>query len=250
MSDPIMAATPWPENGDLIADVHALGYLRDDDHVLDPTHERGIWWKRWRPEKLTTHHRAIDGTDFRDLPHPDGTFDAIAYDPPYVCPGGRKTSTVQDMHDRFGMNEGGAADPDFRTPAELQQLINDGLTEMWRLVRASAVLTLDPVRPNGVVVVKCKDYIWSGRLFPGTHHTLVHALALGFLLEDRLEHLSGTGPQPKTNPDGSERGQFHARRNLSTLLVLRKPPQRAADATLDFDALRRGVEHVDGGELL
>jgi hypothetical protein len=119
---------------------------------------------------------------------------------------------------------------------------------MWRLVRPSAVQTLDPHRPNGVVLVKCKDYIWSGRLFPGTHHTLVHAIELGFTLEDRLEHLSGTGPQPKTNPDGSARGQFHARRNLSTLLVLRKPPQRAAVATLDFDRRRQSHDDVAVGE--
>jgi hypothetical protein len=211
----VLAATSWQSNADLIADVHQLGYLRDDDHVLDPTYEKGTWWNRWRPEKLTTHHRTKDGSDFRSLPYPDGNFDAVAFDPPYVCPGGRKTSTIQPMFDRYGMNEGGAEDPDFRTPAELQQIINDGLNEMSRVVQTSLRRALHPTAPNGIVLVKCKDYIWSGQLWTGTHHTLTHALNLGLILEDRLEHIGTPGPQSQTR-------QVHARRNLSTLLVLRK----------------------------
>jgi hypothetical protein len=211
----VLAATPWNTNAEMIADVHRLGYLRDTDHVLDPTYERGTWWKAWRPEKLTTQFRAEDGSDFRDLGYPDGAFDAIAYDPPYVCPGGRRTSTTQPMHDRYGMNEGGSADPDFRTPAELQAIINDGLAEMYRLVRPSVRKALSDAGPNGVVVAKVKDYVWSGQLWIGTHHTLSHALALGFVLEDRLEMIGTPGPQSQTR-------QVHARRNLSTLLVLRR----------------------------
>lgn len=214
-SELILAADHWNTNGDLIAAVHKLGYLRVTDHVLDPTYEKGTWWKQWRPPVLTTHHRAVDGTDFRSLPHPDAWFDAIAYDPPYVCPGGRATSTINPMFDRYGMNEGGAADPDFRTPAELQAIINDGLTEMYRLVKPSQRKSVHPSGPNGVVLVKCKDYIWSGQLWAGTHFTLTHALDLGFVLEDRFEHIGVPGPQSQTT-------QKHARRNLSTLFVLRK----------------------------
>ena len=243
---PILAAFAWPTNAELIADCHTLGYLRDGDHVLDPTFENGVWWKAWRPEKLTTHHRAEDGSDFRSLPYPDGTFDAVAYDPPYVCPGGRKTSTIKEMHDRYGMNEGGFEDPAFSTPAELQALINEGLTEMHRLARPSQFKKLHPTAPNGVVLVKVKDYIWSGQFFPGTHHTLVHALTLGFTIEDRFEMFGDPGPQPLTRPVCANCGyrrrktdtaclkcgeeetadllidQVHARRNLSTLFVLRR----------------------------
>lgn len=203
-TDLVMAATSWPSNADLIADCHRLDYLRDSDHVLDPTYEKGNWWKKWRPEKLTTHHRAVDGSDFRNLPYPDGTFDAIAFDPPYVCPGGRKTSNIKKMHDAYGMNEGGCDDPDFRTPTELQAIIDGGLIEMRRLVKR-----------RGIVLVKCKDYIWSGRLWIGTHHTLTQAISLGFEPVDRLEHIGTPGPQSQTR-------QVHARRNLSTLHVLRK----------------------------
>lgn len=233
----VLAAHNWATNAELIADCHQLGYLRDTDTVLDPTYGQGTWWNVWRPAKLTAFCRAEDGSDFRHLPRCDATFDAIAYDPPYVCPGGRSTSTIGEMHDRYGMNEGGSTDPAFRTPEELQQIINDGLTEMWRLVKPAACRALTADRPNGIVLVKCKDYIWSGRLFPGTYHTLRHAETLGFVCEDRFEHLGSPGPQPTLNPDGTPRRQVHARRNLSTLLVLRRPPATPSKVDDLFDSL-------------
>ncbi len=196
----VLAAQPWNSNAELIADCARLGYLRDDDHILDPTYGRGVWWKVWRPEKLTTHHQPDDGIDFRALPHSDGTFDAVAFDPPYVCPGGRKTSSIKAMHGAYGMDG-----EDFRTPRELQDIIDAGVLEMRRVVK-----------PRGIVLVKCKDYIWSGCLFAGTHFTLTGALDGGFELVDRLEHIGTPGPQSQTR-------QVHARRNLSTLFVFRSP---------------------------
>lgn len=216
----ILAATPWRTNGHLIADCHQLGYLRSTDHVLDPTFGKGTWWKEWEPEKLTTRNRSIDGSDFRRLPFLAGSFDAIAYDPPFVCPGGRKTSTISEMHDRYGMNEGGSADPDFRTPAELQVIINDGLTEMARLVRPARTKN-----EGGIVLAKCQNYIWSGQLWEGAELTREHARTIGFVVVDRMEMLVRPGPQPTVNRDGSPRRQVHARRNLSTLFVLRRPKQ-------------------------
>lgn len=200
---PVLAASAWASNADLIVDCVRLGYLRDTDHVLDPTYEGGTWWNRWRPEHLTTHNRDHDGSDFRGLAYPDATFDAIAYDPPYVSCGGRTTTTRPDIWARYGMEDApGSA-------SELQALINDGLTEMHRLTRRT-------------VLVKCQDYISSGGFWLGTHWTLTHALSLGFECVDRLEHISSPRPQPTLNRDGSPRRQVHARRNLSTLFVLRK----------------------------
>ena len=88
----------------------------------------------------------------------------------------------------------------------MQDQINDGLTEMVRVVK-----------PGGIVLVKCQDYVSSGRLWLGTHHTLTHALRLGCECVDRLEHHG----EPRPQPPG--RRVLHARRNLSTLFVLRTP---------------------------
>lgn len=203
----ILAASQWPTNSHLIADCHRLGYLRDEWVTLDPTFGKGNWWKIYRPTQLITHDIRIDNVDFRELPEPDKTFDAVAFDPPYVSIGGRTTTTIPSMHSAYGMNQ----TPN--TPQALQNVINDGLQEIFRVLKL-----------RGVALIKCQDYITSGKLWPGTHHTLNHALNLGFRLQDRFEHVTHPRPQPpRTDASGNPTPQRHARRNLSTLFVVTKP---------------------------
>lgn len=197
---PILAANKWRTNGDLIYDAARLGYLSPEWAILDPTYGRGNWWTVFHPLNLTKHDIALDGVDFRKLPEAHETFDAAVFDPPYIAPGGRKTSTIGDFNDRYGLHK----TP--RRPEGLQRMNNAGLVELWRVVK-----------PRGYVLAKCKDYINGGRLFPATHLTLIAAFGIGFDLADRLEHISRPGPTPP------HKTQQHARRNLSTLLVLKKP---------------------------
>lgn len=212
--DVVLAANRWASNAELIADCHVLGYLRDDWVTLDPTYGRGIWWKRWRPKTLVIHNRPDDGLDFRQLPHADNTFQAIAFDPPFVSIGGRKTTGLPEYHDRFGMTDAPS------TPLGVQAMINEGLDEMVRVLR-----------PRGMLLVKSQDYISSGQFWPGTHYTLTYALGLGCEIVDRLEHIGSPRPQPtRTRKDGTPVRQIHARRNLSTLLVLRGPKKTGAIA--------------------
>jgi hypothetical protein len=205
----IFAAHAWKNNAELITACHALGYLKDDDKVLDPTCGRGRWWTQWKPADLTTHDVLIDDTDFRDLSdlYDDHAFDAIAYDPPYVPRGGQTASArMQDFNERYGrvINT---------TPASIQQLIDDGLTEMVRLVK-----------PKGIILVKCQSYIWAGKYWPGAHYTLAHGLDLGCTLVDQFQHVTSPRPQPpRTRKDGKLAVQQHARNNYSTLLVLGAP---------------------------
>lgn len=203
---PILAASSWPTNGELIADVAQL-YIPDEPvpWVLDATYGRGLWWTKVRPIGLTTNDlvvgRAEHAYDFRQLPDDwASSFDVVAYDPPYVCVGGRESTGMADLHDRYGLT----AAP--RTPETLQQMMGEGLTEMVRVTR-----------PGGLILMKCQDYISSGKFWAGTYFSQEWAVRVLHLeLVDRFEHVSGVRPQPPG------RGQVHARRNLSTLFVFRK----------------------------
>lgn len=206
-----LSAHAWPSNGDLIAEVLELfGFDLDDSAVLDLTYGKGNWWTVKRPRLLVRNDinpaKGDTHEDYRGRTKwEDNSFPLVAYDPPYQSQGGRDTSTIPGMNDAYG--RGLTA----RTPAENQEWINAGLGEAVR------VCTI-----GGLVLVKCMDYITSGRLWGGTHHTLAHALTLPVEVEAVYHHVGGPGPQPKSNPDGSVRRQKHPRNNSSTLYVLRK----------------------------
>lgn len=239
---PVMAATKWRTNSDMILDARKLGYISDDDLVLDPTYQDGTWWINWRPERLVTN--SLDPAngadlcfDFRCAPFPGHTFDCIAYDPPYVVKGGRKTSTMQDHQRRYGI-----ADAPTK-PIELQELINAGASEMVRILK-----------PGGILFVKCQDYVTSGHIWWGTHLTMLHILHEHpvMALVDRFYFINNGSAQdpdrtkkcPTCGGGGGSHGikdpkkwhpcttcdgegtvpskQQHARINVSTLFVFRK----------------------------
>lgn len=192
----VMAATQWRTNGLMIVDCVRLGYLRPEWLTLDPTYGRGVWWNDWQPDVLVKHDLyELDGVDFRFLPEPDATFDAVAYDPPYISAHGTQNLSG-DRNDRYGQIGGPT------TPATLQVMMHEGLTEMHRVVK-----------PRGIVLAKCADYVNSG-LWAGSHFFLAHALGLGFTLKDRLYRIGNEMP--------SRHKQVHARQNLSTLLILQR----------------------------
>lgn len=200
---PVLAIGPWANNAELIADCNRLGYLNDQDAVLDPTYGLGRFWTVWQPHTLTASD--LDPAksplgrpvDFTALPWADGSFDAVVFDPPYKL-NGTSTGTGAATCDA----DYGVAEPS--TWQDRHQLIRDGITECVRVTR-----------PGGMVLVKCQDQVCSGQVRWQTHEFAAHAVAGGCRLVDAL-HLSGHRPQP------AGRRQVHARRNYSTLLVLRK----------------------------
>ena len=196
MTAPILAATNWASNAELIIDAHRLGYI--GDRVLDPTYGRGNWWKLWQPVELVTHDIRIDGVDFRDLPD-DGLFDTIAFDPPYVPQGGRATSTTQEFLDRYGLVEVPS------THGELLDLIVEGMVEFKR-----------HLKPGGTVLVKCMSFVYGGKWRPLPRLIANHAEKMKYRQIDELVHLRSPGPQPARDR------QLTARRNYSLMMVFRR----------------------------
>lgn len=197
----IFAASYWRNNAQLIEDCVKLGYLDKSKSTLDPTYGRGKWWTNWQPDNFTYHDLKIDQVDFTNLPYEDNTFEQICFDPPYVCIGGRQSSgpNQKTMYEAFGL------DVAPRTPDGVQDLIDRGLTECYRVLK-----------PKSYILVKCQDYNYASKFRAGTYWTIHHAFSLGLTLKDRMEHLSYGRPQPERGPQRS------ARRNLSTLLIFRK----------------------------
>ena len=126
--------------------------------ILDPTYGRGLWWRRWWPDRdivQNDHNPKAKCTyhyDFRRFPSTwADTFDAVTFDPPYVSTGGRKTSTIPDFNHRFGLTDAP------KTPHGVQTMIAEGMMEAARVLKR-----------KGVLLVKCKNYVSSGQLYGGT----------------------------------------------------------------------------------
>lgn len=222
----ILACHEWPTNGHLVADVAQL-YIDPDDVVCDLTFGRGVWWKQYHHpgqfvgccrtwEQLQARmEEGWDSTrlrllpDFRDLRNLTGNYeeriDVITFDPPYVAPGGRDTSTIPDFNDRYGLVDAAA------TPIELH----------WHNVLGMQQAFL-ALAPKGRLLVKCMDYVSSGKVQWVTDWTDAAAREIGFVKLDRFEHKGHVRSQP------AGRRQVHARRNLSTLFVYQKPRKAKA----------------------
>lgn len=210
VSSQLLSSFAWRTNADLIAEVAQL-FLHEGMPAIDLTYNEGRWWRRWCPDNLVCND--LDPRygdyhyDFRKTPFPDNEFHLVAFDPPYVSTGGRKTSTIADMNDAYGMTTSA------KSPQSNQVNINLGLDEAFRICA-----------PGGIILVKCKDYISSGKLWNGTYHTLHHVYThFSFELLAIYNHITeSAGPQPAENLDGSERAQVHPRNNSSVLYVFRK----------------------------
>lgn len=208
----LLAAQTFKDNAQMIQQCAEIGYLRSDALTIDPTYGKGNWWTRWRPDELLFSDIALNGIDFRDLPLPDNCIEQGVFDPPYVAKGGRKTSNMQKFDAAYGLFDAP------KTPLALQILINEGLDELMRVLV-----------PKATLIVKCQNYVSSGKLWLGREHTLGTAMDFGFTVQDILEYIvESPRPQPKRThkgPDGTRlpSKQKHFQRNLSTALVLRAP---------------------------
>ena len=211
-------------NAHLIRTIRPL-YIPDGALVLDTTYGRGGFWTEYRPRHMTIMDAKF-GDDFRRLPAQwTDTYDVVVFDPPYVCKGGRATSGIQEMDDRYGLVDAPA------TPAEMRKLHTDGLVECERVLNV-----------GGTLLVKMGDYISSGHYQSGLNHLTFVTTMLGLEQVDLFIHYTHPGPQPKG------RRQVHGRRAHTYLVVYRKLRPRVVAAHPQSVVLQSESEQLTKGE--
>lgn len=172
---PIPMSVVTGNNAQLIASVAEL-YLTGS--VLDVTYGGGKWWDRYRPDDFTFHDIAIDNVDFRDLPHDDGSFDTVCFDPPYVTSGTLGLDPgPRTFRERFGIDR----ESHYGGESDLYDLIRDGLKEATRVARA-------------FVLVKCMEFTSSRKFHDMPYNVTRWCEELGWAKHDVIVHASGTGP--------------------------------------------------------
>ncbi len=167
----------------MIADAALIGHLREEWLTLDATYGLGVFWKKWRPEHLVRQDldatKAPDGVvDFRCLPYPDDTFDAVMFDPPYKL-NGQPDPLVDD---RYGVG----------VPTRWQDrmaLCTEGIIEQARVLKV-----------GGNLLVKCQDQVCSGRIRWQTDIFSATAFSRGCVKIDEMMLLGKGRKQPETRP--------------------------------------------------
>lgn len=236
MIDLVYAAHHWTSNADLIAAIgqSPLPYLSDDRLTLDPTYGKGTWWKKWKPGRFvgsdgdpakSPQDRSVD---FTDLPHADGTFGAVVFDPPYKLNGAPSI----DTDERYGVHA-------VTSREDRHELMRAGVVECARVLA-----------PGGYLLVKCQDQVNGGAVRWQTDLVTEWAEKEGLRKVDLFLFLGGR-EQPSerkrpgcptcrgkvtkvkagrkcrehgvVEPIEVEVEQAHARHNYSTLLVFWKP---------------------------
>lgn len=198
VNDRFVMAAGWQTNAEAIVGAARLWWNKGD-RVVDVTYGEGKFWTLWRPPDLVCHDLyKLDGVDFRDMPEQNGTYQISVLDPAYVVPGGLETTSVADLHDRYGM---GTTE---KNPSDQRRVIRDGIVEQRRVIAE-----------EGLLFYKVMNYVSSGI----RHHCVRWAYDdlddLGFNVVDEFYVLNNGGPQ-------SQDTQIHARNNISTLIVARK----------------------------
>jgi hypothetical protein len=227
---PVLSVVDERRNARLIAEAARL-WIHPGDIVVDVTYGRGLFWKRYRPEHLICHDLyKLDGVDCRALPEADSSVNVVVLDPPYTSPGGRKTSTIPDFNDRYGL------DTAPKRAGELDDLIVGGIAEAARILKPGVIVPKrgQPITA-GRLMVKTMNYVTGGRYHQGHKFVIQAAEDAGLEQLDEFIHLSGTGAQPRLNADGTVRRQLHSRRSHTLLCVFaleaRKPPAKVPAST-------------------
>lgn len=182
-------------NADLFEQVEKL-YIKETDVIADVTYGRGTFWKNTKVKPTFAHDLALDGIDCRDLPHEDSSLDVIVFDPPYRPLHGSNIGICTEFSRRYGLSKS------INDINEMIALYTLGIKEAYRVVKT-----------NGIIMVKCQDISYSGRLHLVSWDIISIMCNVGFYFIDQFILVS------KSTPPVSGKTQKRARRNYSVLWV-------------------------------
>lgn len=189
------------DNADLFPSILNI-YVPDGSVIADVTYGTGAFWKNVDLSRYELKPSDIqDGIDSRELPYSDAWLDCVVLDPPYIY--SPKGTIKQSISIGYALNaeKGGVLLPDQKA---VLKLYIDSATEARRVLRK-----------GGVLIVKTKDTVQSGKQF-WMHDKLMHLD--GFRCEDLFVITQRV--QPAMDPKWGS--QKHARKNHSFFLVMVK----------------------------
>jgi hypothetical protein len=200
---PILLTSLTGSNSDLFPKILEF-YVPEGSIIADVTFNKGTFWRDVDTSKYDL--RATDitpsdtdplGTDFRHLPYPDHSIDALVLDPPYMHTGSSVHAGLQKSYNN----------------ASTAALDHTGIIRLYAggIIEAARVLK----KKTGIIIIKCQDEIESKKQY-WSHIEISQLLTLfGFDVKD-LFVLQRTNP-----PMQRQEKQFHARKSHSYFLVAR-----------------------------
>ena len=194
-------------NDELFPQILSL-YVAPGSTVADVTYGKGVFWKKIAKGRY--HLLASDlqsGTDFRSLPHKNGTIDCVVLDPPYMHTPGGTAHVGHQNYESYYRNNGSGNGNGKKYHEAVLDLYFSGGAEAFRVLKN-----------NGIFIVKCADEVCANKQRL-THVELTNEYTnQGFVMEDLFVLI-------RNNRPGVSRmiKQIHARKNHSYFLVFRKP---------------------------
>jgi len=182
--------------------------------VADVTYGRGVFWKfvdltkyKLLPTDLKT------GVDWRELPHPDFSVDAVVFDPPYMEGLYRKTKEAMAGAGSHAAFQEAYSNGDVRCAGKARKY-HDAVLEAYLSVIPETKRVL---RPNGKFIVKCQDEVSANRQ-KLTHVELIWAYERhGFYCKDIFVVVRTNAPVVSRL-----KSQTHSRKSHSYFLVFER----------------------------
>lgn len=167
--------------------------------IADVTYGKGNFWKDNHGEYDRVLSDISTGTDFRDLPYEDASFQMVVFDPPYMY--NPKRTVKRSVASTYRLND----EIDITTNEKVLKLYSDGMAECYRVLQI-----------GGFMVVKCQDIIQSG--IQRWNHITIYEFAqqLGMYGKDLFVVVQASQPTIRWPH------QLHARKNHSYFWVFEK----------------------------